>query len=280
MNQPMINFYAIVSARYEVMEDQWISSNNGINNPVDLEIYYHKGHEYNLDRMMESMKESFDYYSANFSPYPYEQMRIMEFPRYAEFAQSFPNTVPFSEGIGFMLDIDDKEDVDMSFYITAHELAHQWWGLQVEAANVQGQLMILETLAQYSALMVLKQKYPKEKVEQFLKLQLRTYLDGKVREEKQELPLVLVENQDYIYYAKGAINMYALQDYIGEDKVNLALKRFIKDWNSIDNFATKNRYATTEDLLKYFREVTPENLQHVITDLFEKTTTPSILTSE
>jgi len=280
MDQPMINFYAIVSARYEVMKDQWISSNNAINKPIDLEIYYHKGHEYNLDRMMESMKVSFDYYSTNFSSYPYKQMRIMEFPRYAEFAQSFPTTVPFSEGIGFMLDIDDKEDVDMSFYITAHELAHQWWGLQVEAANVQGQLMILETLAQYSALMVLKQKYPKEKIEQFLKLQLRTYLDGKVRERKQELPLVLVENQEYIYYAKGAINMYALQDYIGEDKVNLALKRFIKDWNSIDNFATKNRYATTEDLLKYFREVTPDSLQYVITDLFEKITPCGILISE
>ena len=30
------------------------------------------------------------------------QFRIFEFPRYRGFAQSFPNTVPYSEGIGFI----------------------------------------------------------------------------------------------------------------------------------------------------------------------------------
>ena len=46
-------------------------------------------------------------------------MRIMEFPRYAEFAQSFPGTVPYSEAIGFVLNIDDEKDVDMAFYVTS-----------------------------------------------------------------------------------------------------------------------------------------------------------------
>ena len=154
-NTPIINFYAIVSADYEIKKDKWMTSNKGITEPVDLEIYYQKGHEYNIDRMMKSMKASLTYYSNNFSPYQYQQLRIMEFPRYATFAQSFPGTIPFSESIGFVLDIDDEKDVDMAFYVTAHEVAHQWFGMQVEAANVQGQLMVLETLSQYAALMVL-----------------------------------------------------------------------------------------------------------------------------
>jgi ABC-2 type transport system permease protein len=218
------------------------------------------------------MKTSFDYYSTNFSPYQYQQLRIVEFPRYAEFAQSFPGTVPFSEAIGFVLDIDDEEDVDMAFYVTAHELAHQWFGMQVEAANVQGRLMILETLSQYAALMSLKQEYSEEKVQQFLELQEDKYLDGKRKEGGKEPSLALVENQDYIYYAKGAINMYAFQKQIGEDKVNLALKRFISDWNTIDGKLKMktDSYATTLDLLGYFRDVTPESLQYLIGDLFEK----------
>ncbi len=272
MEQPMINFYSIVSARYEVMKDSWIAPNDSLKTPVDLEIYYHKGHEYNIDRMMSSMKLSFDYFSTNFSPYPYEQMRIMEFPRYAQFAQSFPTAVPFSEGIGFMLDIDDETDVDMAFYITAHELAHQWWGLQVVAANVQGRYMILETLSQYSALMVLRQKYSEAKVQQFLKGELKSYFVGKAKEEHEESTLALVEKEEYIYYRKGAVNMYALQDYIGEANVNLALKRFVKDWNAFDDNFNKERYATTIDLLAYFREVTPKHLQYLITDLFETNT--------
>jgi hypothetical protein len=272
MEERMINFYAIVSARYEVQKDIWIPTNDSLSSPVDLEIYYHNGHQYNLDRMMESMKMSFDYFTRNFGPYAYEQMRIMEFPRYAEFAQSFPTAVPFSEALGFMLDIDNNTDVDMAFYITAHELAHQWWGLQVVAANVQGRLMILETLAQYSAIMVLKQKYSEGKVKQFLNGELEAYLKGKARENGEEPSLALVEKQNYVYYNKGVINMYALQEQIGEENVNLALQRFVADWNAFDSNFDKERYATTDDLLDYFRDVTPDHLQHIITELFESNT--------
>ncbi len=271
MKQPIIDFYSIISARYELKKDTWQPKSDPISQPVDLEIYYHKGHEYNLDRMMAGMKASLDYYSKNFSPYQYQQLRIMEFPRYAEFAQSFPGTIPFSESIGFILDIDDEKDIDMAFYVTAHEVAHQWFGLQVEAANVQGQHFILESLSQFAAIMVLKQHFPDKKVQQFLELQEEKYREGQRKEASQEPALALVENQDYVYYAKGAIAMYRLQENIGEDKVNLALKRFLEDWNTIDGkLKTKTkRYATSKDLLQYFRDVTPDSQQHLIKDLFE-----------
>ena len=35
--------------------------------------------------------------AANFGPYQYRQFRILEFPRYEEFAHQFPNTIPYSE---------------------------------------------------------------------------------------------------------------------------------------------------------------------------------------
>ena len=121
--------------------------------------------------------------------------------------------------------------------------------------------------------MVLKQQYSEDKAQQFLEIQEKRYLEGKRRESAQEPSLAFVENQEYIYYAKGAINMYAFQKQIGEDRVNLAIKRFINDWNTIDGNLklTTDRYATTEDLLGYFRDVTPKSLQHIINDLFERT---------
>ena len=269
-NQSIIHFYPIVSGHYEVMRDTSIPSGNTSKELVDLEIYYQKGHEYNLTRMMESMKMSLDYYSTHFSPYQYKQLRIVEFPRYRSFAQSLPGIIPFSEAIGFIMDIDDDKDVDMAFYITAHEVAHQWWGLQLEAANVQGQNMILETLAQYSAMMVLKEKYSDEKVQQFLKLQLDDYTEANLKSKKEELPLVLVENEEHIYYNKGALVMYELQKHIGEENVNNALQNFLNDWHSFNNPKKPNRYATTLDLMQYFREVTPDSLQYVLADLFEE----------
>ncbi|MDT0553940.1 ABC transporter permease/M1 family aminopeptidase [Urechidicola vernalis] len=273
MKNKMINFYSIVSATYEIKKDVWDQAKDSLANSVALEVYYSKGHDYNVDRMMTAMKASFEYFSTNFSPYQYEHMRIMEFPRYAEFAQSYPGTVPFSEAIGFVLDIDDEIDVDMAFYVTAHELAHQWFGMQVEAANVQGQHFILETLSQYAAIMVLKQHYSEDKVQQFLHLQIDNYNEGKRKENKQEPTLALVTNQEYIYYAKGAMAMYKLQQQIGEEQVNIALKRFIEDWNTKDGaLKTKtNRYATSNDLLGYFKEICTEEQRHIIDELFEST---------
>ncbi len=269
---PIINFYSFVSAAYEIRKDTWVSPQDASIKPVALEIYYHKTHDYNIDRMMTSMKASLDYYSKNFSPFQYEQLRIMEFPRYAQFAQSFPGTIPFSESIGFVLDIDDEKDVDMAFYITAHEIAHQWFGMQVEAANVKGRNFILETLSQYAAMMVLKQAYSEEKLLQFLEIQKEDYKEGKDRETETEPSLAFVENQDYVYYAKGAINMYHFQKAIGEEQVNKALRNFLEDWNTTNGKlkSRTNRYATSKDLLDCFKEVTSADHQHLITELFEK----------
>ncbi|WP_298901692.1 M1 family aminopeptidase [uncultured Psychroserpens sp.] len=271
-DQTIINFYAVVSGEYITKKGIWTPSSSIDINPVNLEIYYHEGHDYNVDRMMTSMQSSLAYFSKNFGPYQYEHLRIMEFPRYAQFAQSFPGTVPFSESIGFILDIDDHTDVDMAFYVTAHEIAHQWFGMQVEAANVKGKHFILETLSQYAAVMVLKHYYSEDKVLQFLEFQKETYKDGQVREQFEEPSLALVENQEYVYYAKGVINMYEFQKVVGEQQVNLAIKQFIRDWNTTDGLLkTKTyRYATTKDLLSYFRDIVPEDQQHIVSDLFEE----------
>nr|WP_321243363.1 hypothetical protein [uncultured Psychroserpens sp.] len=120
-------------------------------------------------------------------------------------------------------------------------------------------------------MMVLKQHYPEEKVEQFLELQLEKYQDGKRREPGVEPTLALVENQKYIYYAKGALHMFELQKAIGEDQLNMALKQFIDDWNTHNGKMKKltNRYATSKDLLNYFRDVTPDDKKYMIIDLFE-----------
>jgi aminopeptidase N len=191
----------------------------------------------------------------------------LEFPRYATFAQSFANTVPFSEGIGFMLKVEEDDDVDVSYFVTAHELAHQWWGHQLFPANVQGSAVLSETLSQYSALMVMKEALPREHIRQFLKEELNRYLSGRASEQKKEMPLALAENQSYIHYGKGANIMFALQDYIGEDSINAALRRLVTEWRT---FEQNGRYATTIELVDYLRDVTPDSLQHVVTDFFDK----------
>ncbi|MFK8164510.1 MAG: M1 family aminopeptidase [Lewinella sp.] len=269
MPTPMLHFYSVVSARYAVSREQWSSPAGEL---LDLEVYYHPGHGHNVDRMQGALRSSLDYCTKAFSSYPYQQVRIMEFPRYREFAQSFPGTIPTSEGMGFMLDLNEAAKVDMVSFVVAHELAHQWWGMQVQAAYVEGRHFILESLAQYAALMVLRELHGPEQVHDFLEREHRLYLQARGASQVQEKALNVVQNQEYIYYKKGAINLYALQAYISEDSLNLALRRFVRDWALPAGKPTADRYATSDDLLGYFREVTPDSLQYLITDLFETVT--------
>jgi len=257
MDEPIFNFFNITSGRFEVKREKW----KGVN----LEVYYHKPHSFNLDIMMAALKNGLDYDNKNFSPYLYRQMRIIEFPKYRGFAQSFPNTVPFSENIGFLFR-KQPEKLDMCYYVTAHELGHQWWGHQVCEANTVGGQMFSEGLAQYSAIMLLKKSLSIEELRRYLKYELDQYLRGRSSERKVENPLDQTDQQQYIHYQKGTLAYFALQDYIGEDKVNQALRKLIA------NYGNGDKYPTSDVLTSYFKEITPDSLKYVVDDLFSKIT--------
>nr|WP_314860836.1 M1 family aminopeptidase [uncultured Undibacterium sp.] len=257
MDRPMMPYFAFLSARWEVKKGDWKG--------LPIEIYYDKKHAYNVDRMIESTKKSLDYFTSNFTPYQHQQVRILEFPRYASFAQSFANTIPYSEAIGFIADLRDKDDIDYVFYVTAHEMAHQWWGHQVIGANMQGSTVLTESLSQYFALMVMEKEYGREKMRRFLRYELDGYLRGRGGELIEEQPLARVEGQQYIHYQKGSLIFYRLRDEIGEDALNRALKRFLQD-----KAYQQAPYTTTKELLTYIREAAPQDKHALIADMFEK----------
>ena len=263
MDAPILNYFAFQSARYAVRKAVW----PGPNGDVAIEIYHQPGHAYNLDAMADSVKASLAYNSANFGAYQYRQFRIIEFPRYQSFAEAFPNTIPFSESIGFIARVrpDDPKDIDYPYYVTAHEAAHQWWGHQVVTGETQGSTMPIESFAQYSALMVMKARIGDAKMRRFLKYELDRYLQGRAFEQKKELPLSRVENQPYIHYSKGSLVMYAMADYIGEATLNRALREFR------DEFAFKGPpYPNSSAFLAKLRAVTPPEMQYLVDDMFER----------
>ncbi len=258
MQSKMVNFYSVLSARYETFADDW--------NGVPITIYYHKGHDYNLNRIMKGAKAGLAYCSENFSPYQHDQLRILEFPVVGGgFAQSFANTVPFSEGVGFIADVDDSDEggVDFPFSVSAHEVAHQWWAHQVIGAKVQGATVMSESLSEYVSLKVLEQEHGTEKMRTFLKDALDRYLLGRTTERKKEQPLAYNENQQHIHYNKGSLVFYALSDYIGEQNLNAALRRYV------DSVGFQEPpYTTALELVDFLRAATPDSLQYFIDDMF------------
>lgn len=259
LDHPSMNFYSFLSARYQVLRKE--------HRGISLEVYYDPRHTYNVDKMFRSMERSIDYYSTHFGPYRHRQARIIEFPRYAGFAQAFPGTMPYSESIGFIANLEDPEDIDMVTYVVAHEMGHQWWAHQVVGPEMQGSTLLSESLSQYAALMVMEQLYGKEQMHKFLRYEMDLYLSSRGGELEKELPLLQVENQGYIHYNKASVVLYHLREMIGEDQVNAALK------DLVDSFAYREPpYPGAYELVERLEARTPDSLRYLIGDLFHRIT--------
>ncbi len=253
VDHPSMNFYSFMSARYEVAREKL--------GDVDIEVYYQKEHGVNVPRMISSMKQTIAYASEHFGPYMHKQARIIEFPRYASFAQAFPGTMPYSEGIGFITDLREPDDIDPVFYVVAHEMGHQWWAHQVIGAVMQGATLLSESMAQYTALMVMEQEYGRPHMRKFMKYEADKYQNARGSEAIGESPLLTVENQGYIHYNKGSVMLYGLREYLGEDVLNQAFHHMV------DSFGyAEPPYPTSLDMYRAMRVVTPDSIVYLLED--------------
>jgi len=230
-------------------------------------VLHHPDHPYAVDRMLRSMRRSLEIFEASFSPFQFRQLRILEFPSYATFAQSFASTIPYSEAIGFVSDASDPEKVDIATYVTAHEVAHQWFGHQIVGADMQGGTMLVESFAQYGALLVMEDLYGKAQVRRFLKYELDRYLSSRGGELVEELPLARVENQGYIHYQKATLVLAWLKDVVGREVIDRSLRRLVA------RYAFQAApYPSSSDFLRILREEAGPAHDALITDLFERIT--------
>lgn len=259
-SNPILAFFSIQSAEYEIA----MREADG----VELQVFYDAQHPYNVDRMLDAMESSLGYYRANFGPYQFDHARIIEFPGYASFAQAFAGTMPWSENLGFIANLADPDEIDYVTYIAAHEFGHQYWAHQLISAEMQGGTMLVETLAQYSALMVMKEIYGEDQMRRFLKYELDNYLAARGGEALEELPLERVENQPYIHYRKGSVAMYLLQDRLGEDRVNAMLA------DLLDRFRFQSQpYASSSDLVEGFYSLARNQEERdLVRDLLQRIT--------
>jgi aminopeptidase N len=256
---PIQDFFSIQSAKYQVATAKL--------GDVNLAIYYDAAHPMNIQRMLGAEKSALTILPQIFTPYQFHQARIQEFPAYANFAESFANTIPYSESIGFVVNVQDPDAVDTVTYVTAHELGHQWWGHQLSPAAKQGSTMLTESFAQYSAMMVMEHLQGEAQLRKYLKYELDAYLRARGTEVIEELPLNRVEDKPYIHYRKGSVAMYFLRDQLGEDAVNRAMRDILHD------FAFKPApYPDTRDFIRYLRQEAGPGHDQVITDTLERIT--------
>jgi aminopeptidase N len=218
--------------------------------------------------MIKGMKDALAFCSEHFGVYKHEVLRIVEVPRYKDLTNSYATIIPFSEGTDFLLkEGNPDKDPNIGYYVTAHEVAHQWWGQQLMPANLLGNTMISEGLAQYTALMVMKRTFSVERMKQFLNYELDNYLKGRAQEKEVENTLTRVDDQKYINRHKGALAFYSLQDYVGEGPMDSVFKKFYGEWSLRGGL-----YPSSRDLMNFINRVTPDSLHYLVHDLFESVT--------
>ncbi|WP_338868986.1 ABC transporter permease/M1 family aminopeptidase [Myxococcus stipitatus] len=251
VDRPMTPVFAIVSARYAVERTR--------HQGVDVEVYYHPAHAYNVKAMLEATTRSLDDFGARFHRYPDEQLRIVEIPKSWSFgALAMRQVIYFVEDRGFLTDMKHSDAVDLVTRRTAHEVAHQWWGHMLAPATVEGATMLVESLTKYSEQRVLAGLHGEHSLVRELAFDRDRYLAGRAGEAAHEPGLYRGTGQSYLYYGKGALVMNALRDLLGEAKLDAALRRLLVS-------AGREGSVTTLDLLTQLHlEASPG--QHVLID--------------
>jgi ABC-2 type transport system permease protein len=236
------------SADYAVHREQWKG--------VDVQVYLHPRHTEHLERLLRGVRASLDYYSAQFGPYPYRFLQIVEQPgNFLGMGVDGSGVVTGGEGF-FMLD-PQGDGFDAMFEIVAHEMGHQWWGMQLKPAFAEGGGVISESLAWYSAMQLVKNVKGREALRRFMSFMREPNPWPPIR---TGLPLLRAMDP-WANYRKGPYAMHALSEYVGESRVNGALRTLVEKKVS--------SLATTLDMYRELQAVTPDSLKPLLHDLFE-----------
>lgn len=242
------------SADYALHEARW--------KDVAIRIFHHPAHTANLDRMVRSVRASLDYYTGHFGPYPYSHISLVEHAGDGDGAgiHAVPGMLIYEEGFSFLNPKEEPGSFDHPFAVVAHEVAHQW---TVPYANVEGAPVMSESVAWYYAMKVVESAMGPEHLRRLLSFMRQPHPFAPIRRGEP-----LLRGLDpYLSYRKGPFALYALSEYIGEERLHGALRRLLEKHRP-----EEAPLATTLDLYRELQAVTPGSLQYLLHDLFEVNT--------
>ncbi len=248
---PISGMHVFFSADYAVHRERW--------KDVDVQLYVHPGHGEHLERLLRGVRASLDYYSAQFGPYPYRFLQIVEQPGNF-FGMGVDGSGVITGGEGFFLLDPQGDGFDAIFEVVGHEMGHQWWGMQLKPAFAEGGGVISEGLAWYSAMQLVRNFKDREALRRFMSFMREPNPWPPVR---TGLPLLRAMDP-WANYRKGPYAMYALSEYVGAERVNAALRSLVEKKAS--------SLATTLDMYRELQAVTPDSLEPLLHDLFEVNT--------
>ena len=185
-----------------------------------------------LRELATEIAAAMEFMSNNFGPPPLKTLTVSPIP--GNFGQGFPGLLYLST-LSYLTPTDRPTDqrrpAQLLFFselLQAHEAAHQWWGNMVTSASVQDD-WIMESLANYSALLFLEKKKGRKQAEDILAEYKAHFMqkgtDGRTLESAG--PIIwgtrLSSSQTpnawrSITYEKGSWIMHMLRSRLGDER--------------------------------------------------------------
>lgn len=236
-----VGLFNVVAGRYAVKEG------------LGTAIYYHPEHDYNVEEMSAALDAAREHYSEWFYPFPWETLKLSEFPGFATYAQGFPTNITFSEGIGFLAKSDPRSHI--AFMVVAHEAAHQWWGNLLTPGQGPGGNVLSEGMSHYATMLLHEEELGDRYRAEFAKRIEERYGDNRFVD--SERPLVRVDGSrpgdGTVTYDKGGWVMWMLQQEMGREELLAGLRAFIGKYNPDPDF------PVIQDMLAVLREFAPDS---------------------
>ena len=257
----LYNFH-IASARYEVKNIDWKNKNGKI---IPVRIFYHPGHNRNIDFFGQTAKAMLDYCNQKFGDYPYSSLRIVEIPRYTSEKYVFDNTICIPEDHGWTADNKRSKDIDYIHYLLSKLISEQWF-IQAGIQHAEGFPVITRSLSAYVALALFEDKYGPEMVQNHLEKRIDDYITGRGQEANFEPLLYKTDESSYVATDKGAMALFALSEYAGREKLDAIIKIWLDSARQVSNPPFLNPLT----FYKLLKSEIPKEKQPLLTDLFER----------
>ncbi|MGD2145876.1 MAG: M1 family metallopeptidase [Anaerolineae bacterium] len=210
---------------------------------VVVNSYFYPWHAGGGGKALEVAVDAVEAFSESFGPYPYTELDVVETPNYLG-GMEYSSLVVVEDGL--------YPGVAGVEWLTAHEVAHQWWTIVVGNDQID-EPWLDEGLTQYSTMLHYEKAYGKQRGDAIVQsVFVQTYESLKRRGRKMPagLPANAYPPDLYwdIVYDVGALYFHELRERVGDDAF----------FDILQTYFTRYRYAiaTAASFLETVEEIT------------------------
>ena len=209
---------------------------------VVVNSYYYSQHEWGGNQALQVAVDAMTAFTELFGPYPYTELDVVETPNYLG-GMEYSGLVVVEDGLYTGNGVE---------WLTAHEVAHQWWMVVVGNDQIDHPWLD-EALTQYSTLLYYEQTYGKERAAAILRGEFQQVHES-LQRRGRDMPAGL-HARDYppelywdVVYDKGALYFHNLRETVGDGMFFQILQTYFQRY--------RYEIAAPEDFLNVVEDVT------------------------